>query len=237
LEIKAEISKHKYAFAIPAYEGNLKVETALSLLDTTGKLAMMGVKHAHIVVRGGALIHDVRNELVHRFLHLTDCDTMICIDADIQWDWDSMLRLMVLSEAYPIVAGCYPARVDPVKFIVNHTKDTLNEHGLVECNGLGMGFVAIQRRVLEEMKAETFKHKDYEAPVKYLFQCGLQNGAPVGEDVWFLREAYKQGFPCMVDPGINLIHHGQKAYDYKFQDYVHQILRNGGQPLGDENGV
>lgn len=236
MEIKAELTSHKYAFAIPAYEGNVKVETMLSLIDTSGKLSSMHIKHVHISIRGGALIADVRNELVHRFLHLTDCDTLICIDADIQWDWDSMLRLMVLSEQYPIIAGVYPARMDPVKFIVNHTKDTLNEHGLLETNGLGMGFVAIQRQVFEKMDVPTYEHKEYPQPVKQFFATGIQNNKPVGEDVWFFREAYKQGFPCWVDPGINLIHHGYKAYDYKFQDYVHQILRKE-ETLGDENGV
>jgi hypothetical protein len=196
----------------------------------------MNIPHANLIIRGGALIADVRNELVHRFLHLTDCDTMICIDADIQWSWDDMLRLMVLSETYPILAGVYPCRTDPVKFIVNHTKDTLNEHGLVECNGLGMGFVAIQRQVFEKMDVPDFDHADYDKPVKVFFDTGTQDRKRVGEDVWFLREAYKQGYPCMVDPAINLIHHGSKAYDYKFQDYVHQILRQE-DTLGDSDGV
>jgi len=233
LEIKSEITKHKYAIAIPAYDGKMQMETALSLLDTSGKLMNMQIQHAFIVIRGGALIHDVRNELTHRFLHKTDCDTLICIDADIQWDWDSFLRLMVLSEHYPIIAGCYPSRIDPVKFIVNHTKDTLNQHGLLECNGIGMGFVAIQRQVFEKMEVPTYTHKEYPQKMKQFFHVGIQNDTPVGEDVWFFREAYKQGFPCMVDPAINLIHHGSKAYDYKFQDYVHQILRDGGQTLGE----
>lgn len=230
MEIKAELTKHKYAFAVPCYEGKIQTETCLSLIDTSGKLLRMNIPHANIIIRGGALIADVRNELTHRFLHLTDCDTMICIDADIQWEWDDMLRLMVLSENYPIVAGCYPCRTDPVKFIVNHTKDQLNEHGLVECNGLGMGFVAIQRQVFEKMDVPTFDHDDYKEPVKVFFDTGTQARKRVGEDVWFLREAYKQGFPCMVDPAIKLVHHGFKAYDYKFQDYVHQIL-------GDSDGV
>lgn len=236
MEIVSEITKHKYAIAIPAYDGNIKTETAMSLLDTSGKLCRLNVPHAFIVIRGGALIHDVRNELVHRFLTTTDCDTMICIDADIQWDWDAFLRLAVLSEHYPIVAGAYPCRTDPVKFIVNNTTNKLNEHGLLECNGVGMGFVAIQRKVFETMTAPEYEHKEYDKPLKAFFQVGIQDGKPVGEDVWFFRDAYKQGFPCMIDPAINLVHHGFKAYDYKFQDYVHQILEPE-KTLGEENGI
>jgi hypothetical protein len=224
LEISSDLTAHKYAFAIPCYEGKIQTETALSLLETSGKLGMMKINHAHIVIRGGALIADVRNEMTHRFLHLTDCDTMICIDADIQWDWDSMLRLMTLSAHYPILGGVYQSRVEPVKFIVNNTKSKLNEHGLLETNGMGMGFVAIQRRVFEEMKVPDYDVDNYPQPIKQFFQTGIQDRKPVGEDVWFFREAYKQGFPCWVDPGINLIHHGSKMYSEKFQDYVHQVL-------------
>lgn len=242
MEIKAELTEHKYAIAIPAYEGNLKTETAMSLLDVSGKLVKMGIPHAFMVIRGGALIHDVRNELVHRFMTTTDCDTMICIDADIQFDWDNFLRLLVLSSHYPIVAGVYPCRTEPVKFIVNNTTDKLNEHGLLECNGVGMGFVAIQRKVFEKMEAPEYEHKDYPELVKAYFRVGIQDKKPVGEDVWFFRDAYKQGFPCMVDPAISLVHHGYKAYDFQFKDYVYQILKNGGQPeqdqtLGEQNGV
>lgn len=239
MEIAADLTSHKYAFAIPCYEGKLVTETALSLLDTSGKFCSMQIPHAFLVIRGGALIHDVRNELTHRFLHKTDCDTMICIDSDIEWDWDAILRLMVMSEHYPIVAGCYPSRVDPVKFIVNHTKSELNEHGLLECNGIGMGFVAIQRKVFEQMKVPQYEHDGYEQPVKAFFQVGLQKSPgkkklrPVGEDVWFFREAHKQGFPCYVDPAISLKHHGTKVYDYQFKDYVQQILTPVGKPLGE----
>lgn len=237
MEITAELNKHKYAFVVPCYEGKIQTETTLSLLDTCGKLMSQNVPHCFIVVRGGALIADVRNELAHRFLQ-TDADTMICIDADIAWEWEAMLRLMVYSNHYPLVAGCYPCRTDPVKFIVNQTKDELNEHGLLEANGIGMGFVAIQRRVLEEMKVPTYIHKDYPTEIKQFFATGIdEKRHPVGEDVWFFREAYKQGFPVMVDPAINLQHHGPKCFDYKFQDYVHQILKNEGQPLGENDGV
>lgn len=224
MEITAELDKHKYAIAIPCYEGKVVTETMLSLLDTSGKLSAMKVQHCFQIIRGGALIHDVRNEIVHKFLHETDCDTLICIDSDIEWDWDSFLRLLVFSANYPIVAGVYPCRTDPIKFIVNNKSNKLNEHGLLECDGLGMGFVAIQRQVFEKMDVPEMDHPDYKQPVKAFFQVGIQNRKAVGEDVWFFREAYKQGFPCWVDSGITLKHHGTKVFDAKFQDYVHQIL-------------
>lgn len=224
MEVSADLSKHKYAIAIPCYDGNIKTETAMSLLSTSAAMINNGIQHTFVVIKGGALIDAVRNELTHRFLHMTDCDTVICIDADLEWDWDSFLRLLVFSDKYPIVAGCYPCRTEPVKFIINHTSNKLTEDGLVETNGLGMGFVAIKREVFENLDVREFDHKDYPTPVKEYFRTDVQNRQNIGEDVYFFRKAWDAGYKTMVDPGIELIHHGHKAFNYQFKDYVHQIL-------------
>lgn len=224
MEISVDLSAHRYAIAIPCYEGKMQVETCTSLLTTTHKFNQHGVGHAFLIIRGGALIADVRNELCHRFLHETDCDTLICIDADIEWTWEALERLLVFSHYHPVVAGIYPARVEPTKFIVNHRSRQLNEMGLLPVEGCGMGFVAIQRSCLENMKTDEYDHKDYPVPVKQFFATTIEDRKPIGEDVFFFRRATEQGFECMVDPGIDLKHHGTKVYDAKLQDYISQIL-------------
>lgn len=224
MEISVDLSAHRYAIAIPCYEGKIQVETCTSLLSTTYKFNQHQIGHAFLIIRGGALIADVRNELCHRFLHETDADTLICIDADIEWDWEALERLLVFSTLYPVVAGIYPARVEPTKFIVNHRERKLNEHGLLPIEGCGMGFVAIQRKCLEGMKTNEYDHRDYDKPVKQFFATTIEDRKPIGEDVFFFRRATEQGFECMADPGINLKHHGTKVYDAKLGDYIHQIL-------------
>lgn len=229
MEVEVDLSEHSYAIAVPCYEGKIQAETALSLVQLSGNLTAQGIKHCFLMIRGGALIDAVRNELTERFLHQTECDTMICVDADIEFTWEGFQRLAVFSHHYPIVAGAYPGRIDPPKFIVNYKGNELNEHGLLPINGTGFGFVAIQRKVFEGMKPDTYEVEGQE-PRKAFFRTTLENGRYIGEDVYFFRRAEEAGFEAFIDPGIDLIHHGSKAYDYKFRDAIHQIL-------GDKNGI
>jgi len=145
---------------------------------------------------------------------------MVCIDSDISWEWEAMQRLLVFSHYYPIVAGVYPMRKDPPGFFVNGYggPESVNEHGLVASRGTGMGFVAITRKALEQIPAPTYFSPQYpEIDMKAYFQCALVNNRSLGEDIWFFEEAYKAGIPTMLDPGIDLLHHGKKAYDYQFR--------------------
>lgn len=232
MELSTNLAEHKYMFAIPAYEGKLQAETALSCLTIAGKLTKGGVRHCFNIVRGGALIDAVRNEICHRFLHETDCDILVCIDADIEFDWEAMERLLVFASHYPIIAGAYCGRQDPPKFVITPTSPELNEHGLMSVNGMGFGFVAIQRKCLEEMAKDTIEYFDEVTgkKTKAFFRTGQigERGQYIGEDVWFFKEAKRMGFTPMLDPGITLKHHGTKVYDYQLKDYVDQLLALGG---------
>ena len=229
-QLEADLSQHSYAFAVPCYEGNLKVECALSVLDAVGQMVRAGISTSTIIIRGGALVHNVRNELTHRFLHETDCDTMICIDSDIEFTVPMLQRLLVYSTKYPIIAGAYPSRMDPPKFFVNHFPNPeLNEDGLLRVNGTGMGFVAIQRKVFEQLEVPSYKCSGFGgALVKAYFQMEIDEETQEsrGEDIFFFRLADKQGIPTYIDPGINLVHHGFKAYDAQLQHCIHKILNN-----------
>jgi len=236
-EIAADLSEHQFMFAIPCYEGKLQVETAISCLSLAGKLSSQSVKHCFNVVRGGALIDAVRNEMFTRFLDETECDILVCIDADIEFDWSSMERLLVFACHYPIVAGAYPCRVDPPKFIINalEEKPSFNEHGLVAIKGLGFGFVAIQRSALEKLKEITPQYIDKVSGKKtwQFFKTGEINevGEYVGEDVYFFKKAVEVGITPYLDPGISLKHHGSKVFDYKLMDCIDQLVK------GESNGL
>jgi len=226
VEIEADLTKSSYCIAVPCYDEVIAAPTCMSLLETTIKLTELNVKHSFVVIRGGALIHQVRNEITHKFLHETDCDTMICIDSDVSWEWEAMQRLLVFSQLHPIVAGVYPMRKDPPGFFVNGYGglESMNEQGLLTSRGTGMGFVAITRKAFEQIPAPTYFSPQYpEKPMKAYFQCGIVDNRSLGEDIWFFEEANKAGIPTMLDPGIELLHHGKKTYDYKFRDSLSNL--------------
>src|SRR5574343_1879144 len=157
--IETDLLQHKYMLAMPCYDGKMALQTATSLLDTVLNFTKKDIQFEFMLLPNGTLIDAARNELAEAFLS-SDCDTMICLDADMSWTWEMMERLLVFSGHYPIIAGTYQCKMDEVKFIVAPEEYTFNEHGLLPIKHTGFGFVAIQRKVLEKLKPLTEVYYD-----------------------------------------------------------------------------
>jgi hypothetical protein len=226
LLIEANLCEHHYAFAIPCYDGKIFTETTVSLLESSSQLAMNQVSHQFIMLRGGALIDAVRNELIHRFLTMTKADTLICIDADITFSFDMMKRLLVYSHHYPIVCGAYTSKTEDPRFIITTADNKLDENGLLPIKSMGFGFVAIQRQVLEDMKPflDTYHMKEYGTDVHAYFRLLIENNKYTGEDIYFFNKAREAGFQPMLDPQIELGHLGTKHYTTPFKAVLNQII-------------
>lgn len=222
-----DLAEHKYAFAIPAYDGKINVETSSALIDTTNRLTQGGVSWNVLTIKGCALIDATRNELCHKFLHETDADIMICVDSDVSWDWESMQRLLIFSTLYPTVAGIYCSRTEPAKFHLNTTQFETDNNGLLDHSGTGMGFVSLQRSLLENLDVPTYKHPKYPQLMKQFFKCEIQNDVYTGEDIVFFRMLAALGYKPKADINITLRHHGSKDYDYQIKDYIFKENLNG----------
>lgn len=219
------ISKHKYCFAIPAYDGGVKLETLNSMVDTTARLTKEQIPWSFVTIKGNALIDSTRNELTHRFLHETDADFMVCIDSDISWHWEDMTRLLAFGARFGFACGVYCARVDPPKFTINAPKMEVNEYGLIPLDGVGFGFVIISRELLNKLDVPTYTKKGWDKPIKQFFSTGVKDGQYYGEDMAFCKLVLEQtGQRILADPMIQLMHHGNKDYGYLFKDYLHLML-------------
>ncbi len=224
--LKANLCEHTYSFATPAYDGKICAETTVSMLDSAANLAKGGVGYNFIIIRSGALIDSVRNEIIHKFLHETHSDTLICIDSDIVFTWEMMKRLLIYSASYPLVAGAYTSKTDTPKFIVTVTEPKLNEHGLLPVDALGFGFVAIQRKALEQMAPylDSYYMKEFSSDVKAYFRLEIKDGQYIGEDIYFFNKAREAGIQPMLDPLIELGHIGIKQYNTPFKAVLPSVL-------------
>lgn len=212
--IEADLTKHKYMIAMPCYDGVAHITTVNSLIETAGNLTKNKISYQCNMIRGGALIDAVRNELSLTFLD-SDCDTIIWIDADIGWKWEDFERLLVMSEYHPIVCGAYTCKTDPPKFLISFDSMEYNEYGLLPITSMGFGFVAIQRKVYEDMLkvTPTYFDKNKNRNIPAFFRIMLENGQYIGEDIHFFYEAKKSGFQAWLDPNIELSHTGIKTFD------------------------
>lgn len=226
--MQANLAEHKYFVAIPAYDGKVCAETCASLLGVSGYLGYNQIPHQIKIIRSGALIDAVRNELFHAFLHESDADTLILLDSDIMFEWEAFQRLIVFSHHYPIVAGSYPSKKDTPEFIVNYDKLEPNKDGLLPISSIGMGFVAIQRQALIDMQKvlETYRNNKTGESIYAYCRLEIKDGDYVGEDIYFFNKAVEAGIQPVLDPYIDLGHIGLKQYTHKFKDYIPLVIKD-----------
>jgi hypothetical protein len=221
-ELEIDFSGQKLAICIPVYTGQVGVSFVTSLISSVVVMKQLGLDVVIYWEQGNAIVQSARDRLVNKAL--SDGATKIMfIDSDIVFTDDDLMRLLGFSTYHPIVAAAYPARKDPPTFIVSipDIKNlNWNEHGLLEVEGLGFGFVVIDSSVFNAMEPNCSKYDDAKAKltgvVEY-FKVGVVDGKLIGEDVHFFKHASELGFPIWLDASINLGHLGQKQYSYPFK--------------------
>lgn len=194
----------------------------------------MTLKHHGVPVdimwgEGCPLIQLARNKLVKRFLTETDADRLIFIDSDIIFSSQDLLQLVYWSMKYDFIGATYPSRKDPAKFFLKcqNNEFEINEDGVMEVQGYGAGFLNIARSVFEKMKpfTEEFETDEEGEIVNEYFDCRIVKRRFKGEDISFMMRWIEDcGGKVWLDPYINLVHVGQKKYDYKLLDYLDSKL-------------
>lgn len=217
MDLKVDLSQHKFMLALPCYDSKIATHTATSLISSILRMGQTGIKYEIAMLNSGTLLDASRNELTQTFLE-SDCDIMVCLDSDMVWSWDSLQRLLAFSAIYPVVTGAYQCKMDQPKFIVEIEDFQPNEHGLLPINHIGMGFVAIQKSVFEELKpiTEIYTHHVTGQEFYAFFRFAIENGKYIGEDVYFFHKLKEVGIQAMLDPHIELGHVGTKVYDAPF---------------------
>lgn len=198
----------------------IPVPTVSSLVNTVTWLEQNNIPHFNSIVEGGTIC-SARCQIAKAFLE-GNCNKLIFIDSDMAWEGPQFIRLLALSTKMDIVAGAYQGRYDPPDFHLrapdNVTEpDQLeeNEWGCIKLAGVGMGFTAISRKVMETLAktAPTIKYREDDVlPELFRFDKD-ETGQFRGEDMNFFEDARKAGFDLWVDPRIVLGHVGRKIYN------------------------
>ena len=209
--------------AIPAYDGMLPTHAVNSIVGNAYQFSQRNWVLEMSLLNNCSLVQKARNHLVHMFLNGPGTHLM-CIDSDISWNSDDVLKLIKHSEKYPVVAGVYPAKSDELKVYADYER-TETGHVRVNTEGLGYaksipaGFMLLRRDVVEAL-AEKYKDNSYLSTdgefagqrIVVLFDAMLKDDKYYGEDVIFCQRLRECGYDIMVDPTIILNHHGKKIY-------------------------
>jgi hypothetical protein len=225
-----KLQKVHIHFCTPCYGGNI-MEPCFGSYMRFAMLAMKyGINFSVDTMVNESLIPRGRNNLVSKFLANSKATHLMWIDADIKWDAESVLR-MVLCEA-GVVCGLYPMKGLPIRYVINSLPGGRKIGSLLEVSTSGTGFMLIKRDVIEKLieKMPELKYKDslnlgaqYEPYMYALFDTMIdENGHYLSEDWTFCKRVReKLGIPVWVDTEIKLDHCGT----YTFQGDVNVIKK------------
>jgi hypothetical protein len=197
-----------------------------SFLATIAKLSDLGmsfawlnhfsslVGHAREVTISGTTENDLFNKSV--LMGQVTYDKIVWIDSDISWTVDQFMKL--ISTEKDIVTGAYllsNGSVAAYKQILGdpYTQEEIEKAtDYIEVEGAGMGFMAINPGVFEEIDRPWFSS----APITVKFEDGSEPYTfPImGEDISFLRKAINKGRKVYLDPKIKVTHHKTIALDW-----------------------
>ena len=205
----------KIFVAIPAYDGKVSICTARSLFNESKLEPLTGHYLKVTYLPGCSLISHARNILAQEFLDDPHADRMVFVDADVGWDAGLLTKLATYQ--HDVVAGIYRYKIEEEKYpmgFFTEVGETDLQNGLLTAAAIPMGFTAISRRALVELKEKTperaydFIGKRYHAFFENPFRPanGDMPASLIGEDTAFSHLWRSHGGKIWVDPNMDLIH-------------------------------
>ena len=198
----------KIFVAIPVYDGKLQVQTVKCLLEEQLLASMSGDELTFCFLPSCSVPAMGRNQLVQDFMN-SDCDKLFFLDADLTFELGSLLK--IARKPVDFVGGCYRYKLDNESYPIGWLEKEflfLDENNLLEVATLPKGFLALSRKVFEDIKAK-YPGREYthQGRTAYCyFQMIFKDGHLHSEDTYFCKEWQSTGGKVLLDPEISLTH-------------------------------
>lgn len=161
--------------ATPCYGGLVTEPFHRSMMNFTNILQTNTITFTSMTLANESLVTRARNTLAAAFLERLKCTHLMFVDADIEFEWDSILKLLdydkdVVVGAYPkkgiawedlhndISAGIVPkhdTELYSTNYALNFEKTNdgklISENGLYKLKDAGTGFMLIKRDVFNKL--------------------------------------------------------------------------------------
>jgi len=206
---------------IPSGRSSPRLETAISLTETTLLLEREGIRGDFRVAPNDVYIEQARSALASLFV-ASSCSHMLCIDDDLQWDAKDVLRLLAADKDF-VCAG-YRKKIDQEIYTVTPFREAspVCPHcGCIEMKRANVGFALIHRSVFERLfeahpELKCINPPKYAREIKdnyyVIFHSAVEDGMLWEEDDMFCRRWARIGGRMWLDPAINLTHYGTKGW-------------------------
>lgn len=203
-------------------DNEIPPETVGSYMDTSARLAAMGIRWGASFERSG-IITNARDLVVDSFLK-SDFDKLAMIDSDMVWSPEDFLQMLALSTIKDVVASPYHSKIDDTPFTLNDGgfSHDLDEYGTCRIRGTGLGFAFFDRKVIEAVAEGRPKVREgISGRVKReIFRTGYEpvpddpeaDGTFLGEDMAFFDDVRAAGYDVWLCPHLVLGHIGKKQW-------------------------
>ncbi len=196
-------------------------QTSVSLFATAYQMGKMGLRCELGMLQCG-VINIARDTVLDEFL-LNGTDKLFWIDSDMAWSPDEFLKFLALSTKFDVLVASYPVKVPgPTLFHVNAEDMTFepNEYGLMQMNGMGLGFTIIDRKVCEAIAATKPRVIDTNGRnMAEVFRIDkTAKGHRRTEDMAFFADIRDLGYAIWCDPSIELGHVGDNEWRGRLSD-------------------
>ena len=213
----------KVLIGTPSYDGRVDVWYANSLLETVRMSYEKDVFIHAIYTSYDSLIQRARNSLFR--LALTGgYDDLFFIDSDCEWQAEWIFRLLERPE--PIVGGALVKKSEKEGYTVKLLDRELKysqDGKLIEVDGVGTGFMKINRFALEKLWDMSDKYMSEGEEHRMVCDIKVENGDLISEDYIVCNKWKSLGYKVWLDPTITLNHIGIKKYKGDFQAFINQL--------------
>ena len=110
--------------ATPCYGGMVTQEYMLSMMSLVHLCFASNVSLNVRLMGNESLITRGRNHLISSFM-ASEFENFMFIDADIEFDAADVIKLLKYDE--PFVAGAYPLKTEPIRYVLNSLNDEKHE--------------------------------------------------------------------------------------------------------------
>tara|TARA_R100000231_G_scaffold33800_1_gene29676 strand:+ start:3179 stop:4423 length:1245 start_codon:yes stop_codon:yes gene_type:complete len=236
--------KYGLYIATPFNSESVNCQYMESMISTHNKLNQAGIPVINQWLYNTSLITKARNTCISNWMNKTDLEYFMFIDSDMSWKSDYVLKLMNYDKIF--VAGTYSKKhlnwyeiqknfingvSETSKDLIEKTseytcyekKDCTIKDGLLEVNRVGTGFMMFKRSLIYKLEEKYPELIYYEHKEKQwgFFQCDIKDKEHLSEDYAFCERVKSVGEKILIDPDLDLVHHGGNVSFYSnFKNYM-----------------
>jgi len=222
----------KVHIAMPCYGGMLTESTFMSFIKWANTARQLNIDWTLETMVNESLISRARNTLTAKFLDMPDATHLFFVDADIGWEpWH---LLVLLNRDVDVIAGLYPMKTMPIKWVVNGF-DGAEEgpDGLQEVSKAGTGFLLMKKHVFAKMNShpavKPYKNDigldpKYDKYLKTYFDTAVRQNRYYSEDWTFCENWRDLGGRIWADKRVLLRHSGSYVFCMENQQHLYDNI-------------